>query len=89
MSPRRPQLHAAPLAIASGGDILLGVYWSSAVETIEEVVAIAQASGRPIFVGVALTAQEASAILKDLDDAVHDTVCRLGTPLLKPRKRAR
>ncbi|MFI5300179.1 MAG: hypothetical protein ACHREM_18990 [Polyangiales bacterium] len=89
MSRKPTTLHAAPLAIASTGELLLGVHWSSAAESLDEVIAIATGTGRPIFVGVALSRSEGAAIFKDLDDAVHDTVCRLGTPLLKPRKTTR
>ena len=85
----RVSLHDAPLAVTSAGAILLGIHWSTDADDIDAVIVEAVRTRRAVWVGVLLTGREATAIKRDLDDAAHDTVMRLGSPLIARRRRPR
>ena len=91
MSRRPQQLVDAPLAIANDGAMLVNVHWCTDAETAEAALVVALASGRPVFVGVAVAVTDRlqRRLLGDLGDGVADSVGRFAVEILRPTGRGR
>ena len=85
---RRVRIVEAAAALASDGTILINANQLGMGSTLAEIVAYAEATGLPIFVGVALAPSSAGWIIRELDDGVADVVGRLGSRIA-PSKRNR
>ena len=77
MSRRRSRVMEAPAALSSDGSVLVNANQLGVGSTLAEIVAHAEATGLPIFVGVALPARGVRPILRAIDDAAADVVGRL------------
>lgn len=82
MSRRLQQLVDVPLAVASDGVLLVGVAWCTDAKTVEAALAAALASGRPIFIGVAVDALQ-GRLLRDLGDVVADSIGRFAVEIFR------
>lgn len=61
-----------PFAISSSGVVLLNVQNFDDVETAEDALQRALRERSPIFIGVAMKAQEVHLVLEHLRDVVHE-----------------
>jgi len=66
------------MAVTSSGDVLVNAYQLSTADDFESVIETALATGRPIFIGVALDREEQADVMRDVDDGCADIVGRLG-----------
>jgi hypothetical protein len=78
------RLHPAPLAVASGGAVLLNVARFDDVVSMEEVLALAREMPGAVFIGVALSADE----LRRLRDLLDDASLQAAFALIAIRQRA-
>src|SRR5580704_14460426 len=78
MSPRQ-KVCLAPMALTSGGDVIISAAQFTAETTLDAVVGYAKRLGLPIFVGVVVPEVLLQKnMLKDIDDAAADIAGRLG-----------
>lgn len=86
-----PRLHITPFALGSDGSLILNVASAFATRDVAAVIRKARKDGRPLFVGVVLTASERRAALSRLDNASAETAAQLSGAAEKraasPRKR--
>jgi hypothetical protein len=87
-----PRLHTTPFALGSDGSLILNVASAFATRDIAAVIRMAQKDGRPLFIGLVLTASERRAALRRLDNASAETAAQLsgaGAKARAPRRRAK
>jgi hypothetical protein len=75
------------MAVASDGSLIVNAGHLSVKDDLAAVVEVAEKTGLPVFVGVAVPVRLRRAVLRDIDDALADVVGRLGPRLLKRRGR--
>lgn len=75
---RRPRVCAAPLALTSGGTLLINVAGFRADARPEALMRLAAGTGLPIFVAVELPPTAHRQALRSIDDAAADMAGRLG-----------
>jgi hypothetical protein len=80
---RRPRIVDAPLAVTSGGGVLVNAAHLTRERGFDAAVEIARSSGRPVFVGVIATPGMTKTMLGDLDDACAEIVGRRGAKLAR------
>ncbi|HEY6559444.1 MAG TPA: hypothetical protein VI072_19300 [Polyangiaceae bacterium] len=80
-----PRLHTTPFALGSDGSLILNVASAFATRDIAAVIRKAQKDGRPLFIGVVLTASERRAALRRLDNASAETAAQLSGAGAKAR----
>lgn len=85
MARHKTRLLRAPVAIATDGSLVINIHMATDADTPDAALVEALKTGRPIFVGVALTDREADALLDDLDDGVADSTARLAPRFLARR----
>ena len=71
----------APMAVASDRTVLVNVAQLASGAGLDDVLAYAEATGLPIFIGLAVPARLHKRFVREFDDAAADVVGRLG-PLL-------
>lgn len=65
------------MAIATDGVVYVNAITFTVRDDLTSIIATAQASGRPVFVGIALTKAEAKAALPHVDDAAAEIAARV------------
>jgi hypothetical protein len=83
----RSNSHAASLAVALDGTVLVNVAAGSDLRDPARLAEIAARDGRIVFVGVPLSAAETRGALARLDDAGGELAARILAARLKKKRR--
>jgi len=84
---RRGKLLDAPMALTSDGEPLLNIaHLNDAADPVAMVRRLL-AEGHTIFVGVTVPRRDRRRLMKDIEDAAAEIVCRIGGRLGRPTRR--
>ena len=77
-----PPLLDAPMAVASDGTVLLNLTHIVADKNdLDAIIAVACATGLPVFVGVVVPVRHRARLAHDIDDALAGAAGRIGATL--------
>jgi hypothetical protein len=79
------RLHDVPIALGSDGSLILNLASAFATRDLAAVIRKARRDGRPLFVGVVLSANEHRDAVRRLDNASAETAARLSASAPKAR----
>src|SRR5688500_7440548 len=79
------RLHSVPIALGSAVSLLLNPASAFATRYLAAVIRKARRDGRPLFVGVVLSASEHRAAVRRLDNASAETAATLSASAPKAR----
>jgi hypothetical protein len=86
VSRRRPRVLNAPIALASDGKVVVNAAQLASIVDLNDLLACANATSLPIFVGVAIPPGLRGRFVREFDDAVADVVGRLGARVARRRR---
>lgn len=78
---RKVRVIQAPMAVTSGGDVLVNAFLLSVKNDLDAAVRVARESGLPVFIGVATPSRLRARFAAELDAATANVVGRLGPKL--------
>jgi hypothetical protein len=82
---RRMSVVAAPMAVASDGNIIVNTMQLGPDTRLDDALAQAKATGLPVFVAVAIPKSMKEQFVREIDDALADVVGRLGPRIARRR----
>jgi hypothetical protein len=85
----RPRIHAAGLALAADGTILVNVAHLFNTQNAGELLERAAEQGGELFIGVTLAARESREVVRWLEDSAAEVVGHVGGRRLRRKRRAR